>query len=386
MKAKYLIICFLSLLIIPLAYAQELPGYKAAFEKNRAADGWFVSLGAGGQVLLGDNDNDNTIADRARFMPAVSIGKWFSPYLGIRLKGQGGTVSNFENNANYKLDMDYYNVHLDGMWDVTNYLGKYNPKRIFTLTPYVGIGFAHRFALDESTFIPEGTTMSADCHKAVNALSVQGGLQFGFRLSNRVNLDFDLGATVLPDAFDGTNKDTPHDAILTATGGITIKIGKTDYAIIDPMDYGMVEGLNNKINMLWNENEKLKQRPESCPEPDCPEVAPIVINEVNYVANVVFFRINSATVDNNQQGSIFTTAQFMKESGEKIRVVGYADKATGSEQYNLKLSEKRAKAVAHELVNTYQIPTQHIVVEWKGSDEQPYKENNWNRVVIMSVQ
>lgn len=386
MKASRLILCLLSCLLVYAAHAQDLPGYKTAFQKNGAGDNWFFSIGAGGQVLFGDNDNDNTVPDRIRFMPAVSIGKWFNPYLGIRLKGQGGTISNFENNANYKLDMDYYNVHLDGMWDMTNYFGKYNSKRVFTFTPYAGLGFTHRFALDESTFIPEGTSLSGDCLKAVNALSVQGGIQLGFRLSNRINLDFDLGATILPDAFDGTNNDTPHDAILTATGGITIKIGKTDYAIIDPMDYGMIEGLNAKINLLHDENRKLLQRPEKCPEPDCPEVAPVVINEINFIANVVFFRINSAKVDNNQQGSIYNTAQFMRESGEKIKVIGYADKETGTDNYNLKLSEKRAKAVAHELVNTYNIPTQHIIVEWKGSDEQPYKENNWNRVVIMSVQ
>ena len=46
----------------------------------------------------------------------------------------------------------------------------------------------------------------------------------------------------------------------------------------------------------------------------------------------------------------------------------------------------RSKAVAKELTAKYNIPTENIVVEWKGSDEQPYPENNWNRVVIMSAQ
>lgn len=386
MKARHLILCLLSCFLIFSAYAQDTPGYKTPFQKNGAGDNWFISIAGGGQALFGDNDNDNTLGDRIRVMPAVSIGKWFNPYLGFRLKGQGGEVSSFENNANFKYDLDYYGIHLNGMWDMTNYFGKYNPKRIFTLTPYAGVGFTHRSSFDKWGYVPEIKGLSTDYHKAVNAFSVQGGLQLGFRLSKRINLDFDLGATILPDAFDGVNNDTPHDAILSATGGITIKLGKTDYMLNEPMDCEMIGKLNTKINSLRDENEKLSKRPESCPEPDCPDVAPVIVNEINYVANVVFFRINSSKVDSNQQGSIYNTALYANKSGEKIKVVGYADKDTGTDNYNLKLSEKRAKAVAHELVNRYDIPTQNIVVEWKGSEEQPYKENNWNRVVIMSVE
>ena len=50
----------------------------------------------------------------------------------------------------------------------------------------------------------------------------------------------------------------------------------------------------------------------------------------------------------------------------------------------MKLSEKRAKAVAKELQAKYGIPSDQITVEWKGCEEQPYSINNWNRVVIMT--
>ena len=104
------------------------------------------------------------------------------------------------------------------------------------------------------------------------------------------------------------------------------------------------------------------------------------------VPNVVFFRLNSATIDANQQISVFNTADFMKKTGEKIKVIGYADKGTGTNAINLALSERRAKAVAKELTTKYNIPSERIVIDWKGSNEQPYPQNNWNRVVIMSAQ
>ena len=65
------------------------------------------------------------------------------------------------------------------------------------------------------------------------------------------------------------------------------------------------------------------------------------------------------------------------------KLFGYADKKTGTSTYNMQLSEKRAKAVAKELIEKYGVSSNQITIEYRGSDEQPYSENNWNRVVIM---
>ena len=46
------------------------------------------------------------------------------------------------------------------------------------------------------------------------------------------------------------------------------------------------------------------------------------------------------------------------------------------------LSERRAKAVANALINEYGIDSSRVSVDWKGDTEQPYAENDWNRVAI----
>jgi len=79
----------------------------------------------------------------------------------------------------------------------------------------------------------------------------------------------------------------------------------------------------------------------------------------------VWFRINSPKVDANQQIKIDSIAQFFKNRGGNIKVIGCADKKTGTTAYNLKLSEKRAKAVFNELISKYNIPSDKIIVEWK---------------------
>ena len=371
-------------------YESQLPGYKTAFKHNNAGDNWFINLSAGGQIYNIDESYDGVdMMDRVSLIPAISIGKRFSPYWGVRVKGQGLTVNSYikETNGKYfKTPNDYVNVHLDAMWNLSNYWGVYSPTKLFNFTPYVGLGWAHRFELSDNAVRPVTPHVGNDYRRYSDAFSINGGLQFGFRLSERVNLDFDLGVTYLGDYFDRmVTHRGENDNIVHAMGGFTFNLGKTTFEAVEPMDFALIDDLNRRINALRQENELLSKRPVSCPE--CPPVAPTVVkNEINYVPNVVFFRLNSSKIDDNQQVSIFNTANFMKETGEKIKVVGYADKGTGTAPYNLGLSEKRAKAVAKELTTKYNVPSERIVIEWKGSNEQPYPQNNWNRVVIMSAQ
>jgi outer membrane protein OmpA-like peptidoglycan-associated protein len=69
----------------------------------------------------------------------------------------------------------------------------------------------------------------------------------------------------------------------------------------------------------------------------------------------------------------------------KVNIVAYADKKTGTPAYNLALSERRAKAVAEALSNEYGISSDRISIDWKGDTEQPYAENEWNRVAVFFV-
>jgi len=388
MKTKIFLLSLLVGFSVHL-FAQESQqaGYKTNFKRSSA--GWFVNLSAGGQIYNGDLSFDGvSFTDRVTLIPAVAIGKWSNPYLGFRLKAQGLTANSFVKETNggmIKQGNDYVNVHLDAMWNIANYFGAYSPTKLFNFTPYAGMGWAHRFALADNVAIPKAYNVSGDYRRYSDAFTYNLGLQFGFRLSNRVNLDFDLGVTYLGDYFDRIDRTSENDNIAHAMAGLTFKLGKTAFEVMEPMDYGLIDDLNNRINALRRENEALSKRPVSCPE--CPPVAPPVVNNItNYVPNVVFFRLNSSRIDANQQISIFNTADFMKKTGEKIKVIGYADKGTGTSAYNYTLSEKRARAVAKELTTKYNIPSEKISIEWKGSNEQPYPQNNWNRVVIMSAQ
>jgi outer membrane protein OmpA-like peptidoglycan-associated protein len=171
---------------------------------------------------------------------------------------------------------------------------------------------------------------------------------------------------------------------------LVFKVGKkTDFSEALLMDQGLIDDLNGQINKLRQENDRLRNQPakevikevvKDCPK--CPEAT-----KGSFVSNVVFFRLGSANIDKNQEVSIFNTAKYLQDNpSAKVKVVGYADKKTGTPSINEKLSEKRAKNVANELIKKYNIDSNRVTVEWKGDTVQPYAENAWNRVAIFVAQ
>ena len=374
MKTKVLLLALLSGFVFSVSAQEFTPqvgfstekGYKTNFKKNKAGDNWFISVAGGASILLGDQNNKADFGNRLNFAPQFSFGKWFNPYLAFRTQLNGGILHGFEgNNAEFMQHNKYAAAHVDLLWDVTNFWGVYNEKRVFRLIPWVGFGYAQRFE-NQGRARTESPTLNA-------------GILTAFRLSKRVDLNVEVQGSLLNEQFNRVNMFHLTDGIAQLSAGLTFKLGKTDFEVLEPMDYALLNDLNNQINSLRAANDELSKRPESCPE--CEEVVTNVVN--NYVDNVVYFRLNSAKIDKNQQINIYNTAEFVKENNAPIKVIGYADKKTGTSSYNMQLSEKRAKAVAKELIEKYGVSSEQISIEYRGSDEQPYSENNWNRVVIM---
>ncbi|MGM9760199.1 MAG: OmpA family protein [Parabacteroides sp.] len=384
MKTKVLLLALLAGFFFSVSAQEFQPqvgfsneaGYKTNFKKNRAQDNWFISIAGGASILLGDQNPEASLGSRLNFAPQFSFGKWFNPYLAFRAQLNGGVLHGFEfadNNTSNPMLMQhnkYMAAHVDLLWDVTNFWAPYRESRVFRLIPWVGFGYAQRFKTTEA--VEHGRTESP---------SLNGGILMAFRVSKRVDITLEGQVSLLNEQFNRVSYSHLTDGIAQLSAGLNFKLGKTDFEVLQPMDYDLLNDLNNQINRLRAENEELSKRPVSCPE--CKETVTEVVN--NYVDNVVFFRLNSSKIDKNQHINIYNTAEFVKKNNAPIKVIGYADKKTGTSTYNFSLSEKRARAVAKELIEKYGVSSDQITIEWRGSDEQPYAENNWNRVVIMSA-
>lgn len=355
------------------------PGRVATFESNGFWSNWFIGAGAGASMYFGPSDQHASFLDRMTVNPTFFVGKWFNPYMGARLAAQGGKIHSFDGSeAQTMYSMLHLNAHVDMMFNVTNYLMEYKSDRFYNFIPTIGMGYERR-SEDDKFFKGRG----------FNGPTLNASLLNTFRISNRLSGYIEVGGYIVESRFDkGPQGKTHWNGIMNGNAGLMLKIGKTDFNEALVRDESLINDLNSQINRLRAENDGLKKQ-LPCPQvKPCPEVsnanpAPAPKTDEVYVPNVVFFRLNSAVIDNSQDISIYNTAEYLKANpNAKVKIVGYADKDTGTAAYNLKLSEKRAQNVAKVLVDKYKINSNRVQVEWKGSSEQPYKENAWNRVAI----
>lgn len=366
--------------------AQEVQNVSngTVYLRDKASDHWYIGLGGGTNLYFtkAENDAGASIGDRLGWNGQIEIGRWQSPVWGARLVIDGGLIKHVASQPLDALagkDQNWVAGHVDLLYNLNNAAVGYNPDRVWNLIPYVGVGYAYGL---EDWKKPAG---SSSFFKGQNqSLTWNAGLINNFQITKGFALFIELGYRVLQESFDYSSKDPDYewDGLITGVAGLKFGLGgKQEFTPAELMDYNLINDLNSQINRLRAENDELSKRPISCP--DCPEVVAPVAEENVYVPNVVFFRLNSYKIDKGQQINIYNTAEYLKSHpNATVKIVAYADRQTGNPKYNLALSEKRAKAVAKALTSEYGIPESRVSVEWKGDTEQPYAQNDWNRVAI----
>ena len=355
---------------------------------------WFIQLGAGiNQPFVEKGtgiDRDIKDIDRKRMTVAYNFGfgRWFSPYIGFRINAIGGAL-HWDNPTkaqpyNGWTRGKHVNVNFELMWDMFNSLGGVNPNRVFSIIPFAGFGGDYMWRIHDS----EGRFAAASNinGKGDNGikdeswtLPVTAGIQFRFRLCKYVDFFAEARATFYGDNWNNCSYGDPIEANVAALGGFNINFGGRGWGTFNECDYvGKIADLNNQVNGLRGELLGAQQALAACEaQLPCPE--PVVL------MTTVRFTINSAKIMPTEEVNVYNMAEWLKANPkENVNIVGYADKGTGTAEYNLKLSEKRANAVADALVNTYGIDRNRLNIRFDGSDVQPYSTNDWNRIVIFT--
>lgn len=89
-----------------------------------------------------------------------------------------------------------------------------------------------------------------------------------------------------------------------------------------------------------------------------------------------------------QKRNVASVAKFIESHPNvNLIVTGYADVETAYPEYNMKLSQRRAKAVYDCLVNEFNVDPSRLRVDYKGDVVQPYADvNEWNRAVVFIME
>lgn len=345
---------------------------------------WLFSIGGGAEATFGDNDSAGSFGKRISPTLNVSVGKWFTPGLGLRLQYSGLQARGFTYDAGadyvkgtqlkdgyYKQRFDYMNLHGDVMFNLNALFGGYNQHRVYEIIPYVGAGFTHNYSKP---------------HR--EALSVNAGIINKFRISNAIDINLELSAMGVEDKFDGeVGGDHGYDGVLSATVGLTYRFPARGFRRPMPQLISQIElaAMQDKLAAMGAQNAQLKNaliQAQNQPVAEVTETE-VIVPDPDIAPRTVFFTIGSAELSPREIMNLSYLAEQMKQFPNATYTVnGYADSATGTPAFNKELSLKRAQAVKDALVKNYGIAADRLNIEAGGGVDK-FGQPILNRVVLV---
>lgn len=391
MKKILLVFC-VALMACATATAQQNNDEKLhwkGFETNKFWDNWEVSAGVGISRLDIANkfntDEPGKFFNRNSWNLNIGATKWIMPVVGVRLQLDGGHFQNYTFRGDRygagAFQTPYIFVHGDVMVNLSNWIGGYREDRLYYAIPYVGFGYtamswtkktpgtyngeyATTFGLLNKFRITKNLDVQLDLRTWIFAeeglpAQVNGGGRFAFSWTGSVGVAYRFNKQEWTPAYS----QTVVDGYVEAVEQLNREVSNAE---------ANVSTLNNQVEELEAQNQELKRTLIPAGE------------EVISAHSVVFFEKNEYELSTFAMATIDKYVSTLKSGKLKITVVGYADRSTGTPEYNDALSQKRAEAVKEYMV-AKGISEHRIEVKWVGATEPAFTEDDVeiNRCVVI---
>ena len=437
---KKTLIALVALGSLSSAYAQEKENQRAedrakmfrGVVTNKFGSNWEIGAAVGGQIYFGDHDKQMRFFDRLDLNLGVKAGKWWTPGIGVRLGVFGGNISGvsgwtahenvYHPNANkynyqgfvnhatvenglatsgdvykhtnhsyplFETTQKYINMHGDVLFNVSHMVGGYNPERFYSFIPFASAGFA------------------LSLNKAVNGYysheaTVGLGLINRFRLSEALDLDFEIRGTYTGDRFDqefvadygyegrGYQAQAGRwgEGMLSASLGINYKIPRRGWEQPqvcpnnDDVIADLKKSLENQLALRENDAQRIKELENALNKQD-----EITRENVTLYPLLVTFHIDRWFLCNKNRVNLGFLAEALKANPNlKFKVTGFADAGTGSVKRNIFLAKKRSEVIYNCLVNEFGVPASQLIRDDKGGVENMYyNDPRCSRAVLLKV-
>ena len=349
---------------------------------------WYVQGQVGGQYTTGEANFNKLHSPNAQ----VAAGYQISPIWGVRLavngwQSRGASEIGFNGSNDktlYRWKWYYVAPAVDATFDVTSLIWGFNPMRKVNFSLLAGLGANIGFKNDEAADVKTSIMSHFPAgYNGVNSMEYlwdgtkarlvgNVGASVDFRASKRVRVGLEVTFNPLSDHYNSKNGSA----------------GKCDHY------YNALLGLRIDLGKLSNKVEVRQEKPVATATEKVIEkvVVKETVHDTVYVQKPeavreeirrdIFFLIRGSVIDADEMVKVDDIVAYMKKYPEsKVTVTGYADKGTGNAKLNIGYSQKRANVVVDTLKKKG-IAADRIVVEAKGDTEQPYAENEKNRVTI----
>ena len=338
---------------------------------------WYVRGQIGGQYTLGEVKFGDLVSPNAQ----IAAGYNFTSLWGARIavnawQSKGGSKIN---GTQYDWKYNYVAPMVDATLNLTNLFGGFKANRLVDLTLFAGIGANIGFNNDEAwtangdilaqQFPTYGEDYMQYLWDGSKARFVgRAGIDVDFNVCERVAIGLELSANTLSDKYN-SKKAGNSDWYFNGLIGAKINLGKTTKQKTVPAKVQIVEKIVEKP--VEKVVEKIVYRDR------------IVEKKAEPLRREIFFTIRATQIVKEEMAKVEEIANYLKANpNAKVVITGHADKGTGNATINKNLSEKRAKIVADTLVKNFGIAESRISYEAKGDNEQPFAENEKNRVSI----
>ena len=350
MKKLLMVLAFAGVSVASMAQTED-PVEKYSLATNSFWSNWFIQANVVGTSFWGNQEGsavkfDKLVKDyRTNLGFSVAIGKWFTPGLGLRTKfngiwGRSVISENKDTNAD-----KYWTIHEQALFNLSNLLCGYSETRVWNFIPYAGAGISRNMTYNDY------------------AMGLSAGILNTWRLGKHVDLNLDVNYGIFEPDYDGFSRQLvatdrgpkTKDRAINVELGLTFKLGKAtwkkvpDVDAIKALSQAQIDALNSQLTDANNENARLKgllanQRPVEQPR--------TVVEEKIVSAPVsVFFNLGKSTIASQKDLQNVKDLVSLAKDNSTFVVTGYADSQTGSAEFNQQLSQKRAEAVAQELIN-----------------------------------
>ena len=332
---------------------------------------WSLQVQGGIGHTVGETKFGDLISPAASLSFSYQASKLF----GIRAGVSGWQAKGAVVMPDGKYKFNYLQGNVDATLDLGNLFGGYKPRRVVNPYLFVGVGVNGAFNNDEAVRISERTDLPFEYLWTDNKVSVAGraGIGANFRVSDRVAINAEVNSNILTDKFNSKkaeNVDWQSNLLV----GLTIRLGKSQKPQPVPVE--------EELPTPQPQEEQPVAPVQEVETQPAVETAPAEVVEEKQETTDVFFTINSSYIRPAEMQKVNALISHMKENPEcRVLLTGYADKATGTPEVNMRISRKRAQAVRKALQKAGIAP-ERIVVAFKGDTEQPFEVISENRVCI----